>query len=260
MLIFLKLGGSLITDKAKPHSVRLSTMERVLTEIKDASRADPGMQLLIGHGSGSFGHTPAKKYSTRSGVYTEKDWFGFTQVFTEARALDRIFTELLISSGIAFQSFPPCVCLTTSRRKPLHYDLEALRTSFQHHGNAVIYGDVIFDLDLHASILSTEELFLWLAPLLRPERILLAGLDAGVFEDYPKCNLLTPRISKSQKLGAGVNSSSQVDVTGGMLEKVRCMQQCCQLVPGMTASIFSGDAPGNVYKALLGEELGTLIY
>ena len=78
MLIFLKLGGSLITDKAKPHSVRLSTMERVLTEIKDASRADPGMQLLIGHGSGSFGHTPAKKYSTRSGVYTEKDWFGFT--------------------------------------------------------------------------------------------------------------------------------------------------------------------------------------
>lgn len=67
-LVFLKLGGSLITDKTRPRTVRLDTLKRLCAEIASARKHDPNLQLLLGHGSGSFGHVAAKKYKTREGL------------------------------------------------------------------------------------------------------------------------------------------------------------------------------------------------
>ena len=53
--------------------------------------------------------------------------------------------------------------------------------------------------------------------------------------------------------------SAAVDVTGGMEEKVVLLLQMAQLHPGLQASIFSGVEPGNVYNALNGNRIGTLI-
>ena len=61
MLTFLKLGGSLITDKDSPHTARPEILRRLAEEIAAARQHNPAMQLIIGHGSGSFGHMPAKK-------------------------------------------------------------------------------------------------------------------------------------------------------------------------------------------------------
>jgi isopentenyl phosphate kinase len=55
-LVFLKLGGSLITDKDTPRSPRRDVLARLAAEILYAHRQRPQMQLVIGHGSGSFGH------------------------------------------------------------------------------------------------------------------------------------------------------------------------------------------------------------
>ena len=67
-LIFLKLGGSLITDKERPRTPRLDTLRDLSTQIAAARARDPNLLLLIGHGSGSFGHVVAKKYATRDGL------------------------------------------------------------------------------------------------------------------------------------------------------------------------------------------------
>ena len=56
MLVFLKLGGSLITDKRVENSFRESVAARVAAEVNSALQQDETLQLLIGHGSGSFGH------------------------------------------------------------------------------------------------------------------------------------------------------------------------------------------------------------
>lgn len=47
----------------------------------------------------------------------------------------------------------------------------------------VVYGDVVFDEVRGGTILSTEDLFQHLAHQLHPERVLLAGLEAGVWAD-----------------------------------------------------------------------------
>jgi isopentenyl phosphate kinase len=44
-----------------------------------------------------------------------------------------------------------------------------------------------------------------------------------------------------------------------MADKVRQTMALIEMYPGLTASIFSGEIPGNVRRGLLGESLGTEI-
>ena len=67
-MIFLKLGGSLITDKARPETPRLDVLRRLVNEIAEARQAAPTLRLLIGHGSGSFGHAAAARHATHLGA------------------------------------------------------------------------------------------------------------------------------------------------------------------------------------------------
>ena len=67
MLTFLKLGGSLITDKRTAQAFRADIASRVAFEIAQALEIAP-QPLIIGHGSGSFGHFPAHAHGTIRGV------------------------------------------------------------------------------------------------------------------------------------------------------------------------------------------------
>ena len=70
MITFLKLGGSLITEKDKAHHARQATIRRLGMEIREAMEERPDLQIILGHGSGSFGHIPAHKFKTRDGVFS----------------------------------------------------------------------------------------------------------------------------------------------------------------------------------------------
>jgi isopentenyl phosphate kinase len=54
-LHFLKLGGSLITDKNEAHTHRPDVLARLGREIAAALEQDPSIKVVLGHGSGSFG-------------------------------------------------------------------------------------------------------------------------------------------------------------------------------------------------------------
>ena len=95
MLVFLKLGGSLITDKRVENSFRESVAARVAAEVAAALRQDESLQLLIGHGSGSFGHVVAKRYQTMQGVHTADEWRGFARVATVAAELNTLMAKTL---------------------------------------------------------------------------------------------------------------------------------------------------------------------
>ena len=107
MLFFLKLGGSLITEKDKPYSARETILQQIAEEITNAIISFPDLKLLIGHGSGSFGHVSAKKYKTRDGVNTTEEWKGFVNVWNDARALNQIVIRTLSAAGLPVMAFPP---------------------------------------------------------------------------------------------------------------------------------------------------------
>ncbi|MBI1856504.1 MAG: hypothetical protein HYR93_11665, partial [Chloroflexi bacterium] len=125
----------------------------------------------------------------------------------------------------------------------------------------VVYGDTIFDELRGGTILSTEDLFEYLAHQLAPARILLAGLEAGVWSDFPARQQMVGKVTpKTYDAIAGkVGGSHGADVTGGMKSKVEQMLRLVGKFPQMTVQIFSGEEAGNLEKVLQGRQLGTLI-
>lgn len=261
MLIFLKLGGSLITDKNTPHTPRLEAIRRLCQEIAAACLEHPELRLILGHGSGSFGHFEGKKYGTRSGVKTGAGWRGFVEVWRAARALNQIMVENLLSAGLPVLSFSPSSSITTRNREIIAWDLSPIRSALSHRVIPLVYGDVVFDEVLGGTILSTEDLFFYLSSQFKPDRIHLAGIEDGVFADFPARTqpLLEITPSNYVLLVNQIAASNSPDVTGGMAEKVKLLVKMVELVPEMQASIFSGELPGKVKDALSGSNPGTII-
>jgi isopentenyl phosphate kinase len=260
-LYFLKLGGSLITDKQSAFTPRRDVLARLAREIASACAQDPDLRLILGHGSGSFGHVPAKKYATRQGVVTPEQWKGFAEVWKEARALNQIVMDSFVEAGLPVIAFPPSASATTQDGQVENWPLTPITSALQAGLIPVVNGDVVFDRNWGGTILSTEDLFFYLAHPLRPDRILLAGLEDGVWEDFPACTRRIDSITTANYATVlpYLKGSAGVDVTGGMVQKVTRMLELTRQIPHLEALIFSGQKPGLVQQALLGALPGTVI-
>jgi len=159
MLVLLKLGGSLITDKSRPYTAQQNIIKQAAREIKQALFEDPDLKLILGHGSGSFGHVSANRYNTFHGVFTNEDWSGFIKVWKDARELNQLVMEQLIAAGINSLCFPPSSQIVTSSHAIRKWDLHPIQSALANHILPVVYGDVVFDQKINGSILSTEDLF-----------------------------------------------------------------------------------------------------
>jgi isopentenyl phosphate kinase len=259
--IFLKLGGSLITDKDMPYTPRLDKLRELALEIKTVLDSRPELALILGHGSGSFGHTAAKKYGTRDGVKTSEQWYGFTEVRFQAAELTRHVMQALLEAGVPAVPFSPSASMVSANRKVTSHNIVAIRKTLEAHLLPVVHGDVAFDEALGGTILSTEDVFAFLAEHLPPTRILLAGIEAGVWEDFPARTRLVKQIQLSdyERMKKGIGGSASTDVTGGMKAKVEEMFGLIQRNKGLTVQIFSAEEDGLLTRALQGENVGTLL-
>lgn len=274
-LVFLKLGGSLITDKTQPYTPLLDVMDDLALQIKTALQTHPNLRLVIGHGAGSFGHVPASEYRTRDGLppkstplaHRERDetednyWKGFAEVWYQASTLNRYVMKALHKAEMRAISLPPSSNVIASNGQVFVWETTPIRMALAAGIVPVIFGDVVFDEIRGGTILSTEDLFLHLAKALNPERILLAGLEAAVWADFParttRIEAITP--ASFEEVSAGVGKSHGADVTGGMESKVKQMVELVKELPDLQIQIFSGSEPGNIVRVLTGEVLGTVI-
>ena len=136
-LVFLKLGGSLITHKDKVHSARLYMLNQACEQIARALADDPSLRLVIGHGSGSFGHVPATRYRTRQGVATTEEWRGFVEVWQAARALNIIVMKALHKFGVPALAFPPDAQAIAVDGKLAAWDVTLIRTALAGTGDII---------------------------------------------------------------------------------------------------------------------------
>jgi isopentenyl phosphate kinase len=261
-VVFLKLGGSLITVKNQPHTPRHDMIERLAQEISQARAENQKLKLLLGHGAGSYGHVPAEQHHTRQGVKTAEDWHGFVDVWRQMAELSRLVMQALSQADVPALAFPPSAMVDTRGHGIASWNLEPILSALENGLVPVVHGDVVFDQKLGGTILSTEELFAHLAAHLEPGRLLLAGSEPGVWQDYPANTTLLKEITPATftQVEPGLKGSSAPDVTGGMADKVRQVLWIIEHSRGTRACIFSGVQPGNVCRALSGEALGTLLH
>lgn len=256
-LIFVKLGGSLITDKTRPETPRTEVIERLAGEIARvirSGRAHSG-RLIVGHGSGSFGHVAAQRYQLAQGIRSADQLPGVSITQERAAALHRIVTGALAAAGALPFSIAPSSCVVSAGGLPATLHDEPLRLALRKGMLPVAYGDVVTDREWGFSICSTERFFDILARRLRDggttiRRVLWLGETDGVWDasgqTIPKLSAETFRHAR-QAIGA----SAGADVTGGMIHRVEAALGLARL--GIPSLILNGLVPGVLERALSGD-------
>jgi isopentenyl phosphate kinase len=261
-LILLKLGGSLITDKSTPMTAREDMIQQLADEVAAYRKAHPDTQLVIGHGSGSFGHAVASQYQTQNGVHTAEEWQGFAEVWQAAHQLNQIVIRHFAAAGLPVLTFAPSTGILADKSEVVRWNLTLLQAALRHGLIPVVLGDVIFDRTLGGTIFSTEKVFQYLASELHPDQLLLAGIEKGVYRHPDRPDDILPLITPHNlpEVLPQLSGSHHADVTGGMQSKVNLMLDLVKQNLGLTARIFSAEAPGSLQDALAGAEIGTLIH
>lgn len=260
-LVLLKLGGSLITDKSREQTLRQDVLDRLCQEIATARVRQPDLQVVIGHGSGSFGHIEAARYRTRAGVKSPADWLGYAHVAHVAAKLNRSVLDALRAAGVPALNCPPSASAVARDAVVQSLALEPIRKAVANGLVPLVMGDVALDEVRGGTIISTEDIFRYLAIHLQPSRILLAGIERGVLDRWPDGNPI-PLISNDtiEAVRHVLRGSHAADVTGGMESKVLEMLAMARAQPGLEIRIFAGTEPGLLTDVLLAEtSAGTLV-
>jgi isopentenyl phosphate kinase len=251
--IFLKLGGSLITDKTKVEHARVAMIRRLAREIKAAREARPDLQIVLGHGSGSFGHVAARKHGTREGVTDRSGWQGYAEVAASAARLNQIVVDVFVAEGVPVVSLPPSASARGADGRVSYLDTFVLRAALEHDLVPLVQGDVALDTARGATIVSTEDVFIYLVREFQPTHILLAGEVAGVYARSDVTGAIIPIITPDNvaQYASALGGSHGTDVTGGMVGKVNQMLDVVRHHPSIEARIFSGAVRGNVQQSLI---------
>lgn len=262
MLVLLKLGGSVITDKRSAEAADLLIIRRLAHEIRAARDEDAGLRLVVGHGSGSFGHLYARRYGVHTGLAPNADWMGFAQTGAAALRLNRIVVDELLAAGVPALSLQPLPTIESANGRLAAWHDGAVGQALARGLVPVVHGDVAFDTVQGSAIISTEQLLGHLArgPLATQGcRMVLVGIDAVYTADPHRDPQAQPiPLIDERNIDAvlhGASSSHGVDVTGGMRDKVTELWGLVQAVPSLTVQLIGSEA-GLLRRALLGSAAG----
>lgn len=251
MVVVVKIGGALITDKQRPFKIRYGVLRRLAKELGLAYR-DCCKEMVLIHGGGSYGHYVVHEYELRL------EGEGFYVTIMYMRELNRVFVEHLHAMNI------PAVPIDThaialKRGDKLHLFLDTVMYMFKKGYVPVLYGDAVIGDRIH--VLSGDEIAWFLARELQAEKLIFVTEVLGVFDrnpELPGAKLIT-EIKLDDVVKLATHSVRGIDVTGGMAAKLRLglayrPHRTCEI------TIVGGMIPGNVYRALCGlHAMGTKI-
>jgi isopentenyl phosphate kinase len=259
VLVFIKLGGSLITDKRVENSFQEAVVVRLAQEIRAALGVKPQLKILVGHGSGSFGHFAASRYKTVDGVHSQEEWRAFAHVATVAADLNARVARVFDEAGLAVWRIQPSASVLSRDGEILQLSTLPIQAALEKNLIPLVYGDVALDEIRGGTIISTEKIFFYLAHHLPVDRILLLGEVEGVYDaDGKTVSEITP--ANYSQVQSALGGSAGTDVTGGMETKVSEMLKLVQSKPDLSIRILDGTKNDLLKQTLLNESSpGTLI-
>ncbi len=260
VLYLIKIGGSVITDIKKANTAKPKEIKRIFSELRGCMK---NKKIIVGHGSGSFAHIPAHKYKVNLGLRGEESRNGASITQDAAANLHRAVFNGAMASKIKPFSFVPSSGVISRNGKIEKWDLSTMKEALELGFLPVTYGDVVVDRAKGFSIASTEEIFRYIAIQLKPVKIIIGTDVDGIFDSDPKKNKdaeLIKRVDRSNfdTILKYASSSTKVDVTGGMKTKVRYLYNMSKET-GAVCQIINLMVPGNLERAMSGEEMGTII-
>jgi isopentenyl phosphate kinase len=245
----IKFGGSLITDKGGARQARLDVIDRLAKELATAMASGVG-PVLLGHGSGSFGHPAAAANNLAAGRAKSGDPAGVSATHLAARNLHRIVLDSLERSDLRPFSLPPAAWMVASQGVIRVLTLDPLFRALDQGLLPVLFGDVLLAEDQGASIGSTEAVLLATAAALQeagrsPSRAIWLGNTAGVLDADGR---LIESLDPQRWSEVEVRETGVTDVTGGIRLRVETTFSLARR--GVPSLVTDGTVPGYLLNAL----------
>lgn len=256
-LLLIKLGGSVITHKQRPRTVRRKRLRDLAEELAGAL-ARTEARVILGHGSGSFGHVVAAEHGVHEGISGPGGARGAALTQREAAELHRIVIGALLDAGLPAWSLSPSSSMVADAGRPGRFDVEPVRLALQAGLLPVTHGDVVLDAARGSAICSTETALVAIARGLAeqgvvPRRALWLGDTDGVWDAD---GLTIPRVGLADRarLEERVGGARATDVTGGMRHRLAATFELAEL--GVDSWILDGRDRGVLSAAILGRPRG----
>ncbi|TFG15283.1 isopentenyl phosphate kinase family protein [Candidatus Thorarchaeota archaeon] len=259
-LVILKLGGSVITHKERsPPEINRKSIIRICEELLISDTP-----LILVLGGGAHGHQPAKKYGFANlSTPRKKRLDGIPEIRYSMNLLASAIQAALSEHQVPCIIIPP-IAITKLRNGYIEtIYLSSFRSALKAGITVITHGDVCFDAELGAAILSGDALSVHLARELGAKSVLLGTDVDGVLDDNPNRNpdaklIPTIKASEDNPVLNVTGPSKSIDVTGGMKRKLK---ELFTLADDNTEIIiFNLNAPGRLRRILLGEPtIGTRI-
>ncbi|NYT04925.1 MAG: isopentenyl phosphate kinase family protein [Methanomicrobiales archaeon] len=209
--LLVKLGGSVITDKAGDCTINRSRLE----EIAEILASHAQCQIILVHGAGSCGHPEAKRHHLDKGV-DQNNISGIFITHQAVRKLNDAVVNALRTNGVEAIGMHPLDACVADEGRIVAFDCEPIRLLVEHGVVPVLHGDVVMDRARGACIASGDQLIRYLARPLGVDRIGLATDVAGVLTN----GTVIPRIDEKTAETLSIGESANTDVTGGMKGKI----------------------------------------
>lgn len=254
-IIILKLGGSLLTDKNRPLSIREDVLEKAVQQIIN-SKERP---ILI-HGGGSFGHPVAKKYNISKGLNSSinNQILGVAETHDAMNKLNTIIIKKFLEKDFPAISIQPSSIFLKNSFLSLQ-SIEIIEKQLDLGILPVLYGDILFDKVGSFSIISGDNIALELCANLKKykvSKVIFAIEKEGVYVNSEVKN--TKEIKLATELSSYeldsldlANLEEKIDVTGGIRGKINIIKEISKL--NVPVQIINGLAENYILKALKNE-------
>jgi isopentenyl phosphate kinase len=227
-----------------------------LTRIAKELKTHRGKLILV-LGGGAHGHQAAYLYGFAN-PNSPKDLLlrGIPPIRHNMSELASSVETTLNKEGIPAIVISPFTFVILKNGQIYNFPVNIIEKSLQSGLVVITHGDVCFDEELSASILSGDTIAVYLAEKMNAETILIGTDVDGVLEENPKLNPLAKHIpiinqDNKESVLSITGPSTTTDVTGGMLKKVSELFEIVK--QNRTIVIFNLTVPDRL-KSLLQNE------
>ena len=234
-MILIKLGGSIITNKEKPLSVRRKTIDNLAKSLK---KIDDSM--IIVHGGGSYGHYWSVKYDmhTKARKYNLR---GVAILKNSLIELKKIILDSLLKNKLNPYCLPPTDFMLGN--KPIPKKVKEIEKIAKTGLIPVTYGDALWFGQKKTYILSGDKIMTHLAKILKPRLSIFVLNEDGLYSDLKSKKLIYELRGKRPSI-----SENKMDVTGGMTRKVEEASKISKR--GMRVFSVTGNKPERIVKTV----------
>ncbi|MEF8851830.1 MAG: isopentenyl phosphate kinase [Haloarculaceae archaeon] len=252
MTTVLKLGGSLITEKASPETVDDAALDDALDAVATAVAGEGGpggdstVDLVLVHGGGSFGHYHAAERGVTASTGTG-DARDVVAIHDAMGRLNATVVQRLHDRRVDALPVRPLSLASRGADGDLDLPTRGVERMLAEGFCPVLHGDGVVQAGAGVTVLSGDEVVVSLARSLSVDRVGLCSTVPGVLDAGGD---VVERIDRFADVEATLGGSDATDVTGGMAGKVRTLLElpvpAHVFGPDGLRAFLDGGAPGTL--------------